>query len=201
MMKNIILFILCLTLLSYAKCENCEQLKYYIETAVIETDSGSIRLAFFENEAPVHAENFKSLVKSGYYNGKIFHRVISDFVIQAGRDSLTGYSSLEPEIKKIHFKGALAAARMGDDINPGRRSDGYEFYICLKPLPDLDDKYTVFGRTAEGFETVKKISSAKTGTNDRPMKNIVIKKAYMDFWFDQERFDFDENKRRKADGQ
>jgi cyclophilin family peptidyl-prolyl cis-trans isomerase len=199
-MKDLILFILCFSIAAFAKCDNCEQLKYYTETAVFETDSGKIRLAFFEQEAPEHVKNFKELVRSGYYSGKTFHRVISDFVIQAGRDSVTGYSSVEPEIKKIHFRGALAAARMGDDINPGRRSDGYEFYICLKPLPDLDGKYTVFGRTAEGFETVKKISAAPTGKGDIPLKEITIRKAYLDTWFDYEKYEYFENSRRNADG-
>jgi len=156
----------------------------------METDSGIIRFTFFEKDAPEHVENFKNLVRIGYYDGKPFHRVISDFVIQAGRDSSSSYSSLEPEINRIHFKGALAAARMGDEINPARRSDGYEFYICLKPQRELDGKYTVFGRVAEGFDTVKRISEAETDGTDSPLKDILIKKTYTEKYFDAEKYGF-----------
>lgn len=189
-MEKIVFFILAITVILCADSYRCDKQKYYVESAVFETDSGKIVFTFFEKEAPEHVGNFKDLVASGYYDGKIFHRVIKDFVIQAGRDSLTSYSSIEPEIKKIHFKGALAAARMGDDINPARRSDGYEFYISLKPLPDLDGKYTVFGRTAEGFETVKKISNAQTDETDRPVRDIYIEHAYLDTFFDAEKYEY-----------
>ncbi|MBN2857761.1 MAG: peptidylprolyl isomerase [Candidatus Delongbacteria bacterium] len=183
-------FILVTAVILCADCGGCEKQKYYTDSAVFETDSGTIVFTFFEKEAPSHVDNFKKLVRSGYYDGKIFHRVIKDFVIQAGRDSSTAYSSIDPEIEKIHFRGALAAARMGDDINPARRSDGYEFYISLKPLPDLDGKYTVFGRTAEGFETVRRISEAQTDGTDRPVSEIYIKKAYLDTFFDKEKYEY-----------
>lgn len=189
-MEKILIFILATAVILCADCGGCEKQKYYVESAVFETDSGKIVFTFFENEAPEHVDNFKKLVGSGYYDGKIFHRVIKDFVIQAGRDSSSSYSSIDPEIKKIHFKGALAAARMGDDINPARRSDGFEFYISLKPLPDLDGKYTVFGRTAEGFGTVKKISNAQTDESDRPIRDIYIEHAYLDTFFDAEKYEY-----------
>ena len=189
-MEKIVFFILVTAVILCADYAGCEKHKYYVESAVFETDSGKIVFTFFENKTPDHVDNFKKLVSSGYYDGKTFHRVIKDFVIQAGRDSLTSYSSIDPEIDKIHFKGALAAARMGDDINPVRRSDGYEFYISLKPLPDLDGKYTVFGRTADGFETAKKISNAQTDETDRPIREIYIQKAYLDTFFDAERYEY-----------
>jgi cyclophilin family peptidyl-prolyl cis-trans isomerase len=189
-MEKFLIFILVTASILCAGCGSCEKQKFYVESAVFETDSGKIIFTFFEKEAPDHVENFKKLVGSGYYDGKIFHRVIQDFVIQAGRDSTTSYSSIDPEIEKIHFKGALSAARMGDDINPARRSDGYEFYISLKPLPDLDGKYTVFGRTAEGFETVRKISESQTDETDRPVRDIYVKKAYLDTFFDSEKYEY-----------
>jgi cyclophilin family peptidyl-prolyl cis-trans isomerase len=189
-MKKVLFFILIFRLAVFCGCDACGKLKYYVESAVFETDSGSVIFTFFENDAPEHVKNFKELVKSGYYNGKKFHRVISGFVIQAGRDSSSAYSSIEPEINRIHFKGALAAARMGDEINPGRLSDGHEFYISIKPVPELDGSYTVFGRTAEGFETVEKIASSKTDKYDMPVSEIIIKRAYLDTYFDSEMYEY-----------
>jgi len=189
-MKKAFFFTFIFLTVVLAKSIDSDSLKFYTDSAVLVTDSGSIRFTFFENEAPNHVKNFKNLVSSGFYNGKTFHRAVKDFVIQAGRDSSTSYSSIDQEISKMHFKGALAAARQNDDINPARRSDGYEFYICLKPLPDLDGKYTVFGRTAEGFDTVLKIASAERDKSDRPLKDIYITKAYLETFFDSEKFEY-----------
>ena len=189
-MKKVFFFILIFFTVMTAE-NNCpDSLNFYTESVVLETDSGSIRITFFENEAPEHVKNFKDLISSGFYNGKTFHRIINGFVIQAGRDTATSYNSIDPEISRIHFKGAVAAARQNDDINPSRRSDGYEFYISLKPQPELDGKYTVFGRVAEGFDTVKRISAAETDGNDRPMKDIMIKKTYTEKYFDAEKYGF-----------
>lgn len=189
-MVKVVFLILTYQCVLFCGCGKCDSLRFYTESAVMKTDSGMIRFTFFEKEAPEHVENFKKLVRTGYYDGRSFHRVISNFVIQAGRDSSSSYSSLEPEINKIHFKGALAAARMGDEINPARRSDGYEFYISLKPQPELDGKYTVFGRVAEGFDTVKRISAAETDETDTPFKNILIQKAYLEKYFDPEKYGY-----------
>ncbi len=189
-MRTIFIILTFLWLLSAREHSFADKSDFYTESAVFETDSGNIVFTFFEDNAPVHVDNFKNLVKSGYYDGKAFNRVVPGFVIQAGRDEDTIYRSLDPEIDKIHFRGALASARMGDEINPARRSDGYEFYISLKPQPDLDGKYTVFGRTASGFETVEKIASAQTDENDRPEKNILINRTYLETFFDAERFEY-----------
>ena len=196
-MKVTALIIFIFQMISFSQCGKCDSIKYTVSSAVFETDSGTMRFTFFENEAPVHVKNFKELVSSGFYNGKTFHRVIPDFVIQAGTDSSTVQSSIDPEINKIHFKGALAAARLNDDINPKKRSDSHEFYVCLKPLPDLDGKYTVFGRTVEGFETVKKIVSAPRDSTDNPLEEIKIKKAYLEKYFDTEKYEFYKNKKEK----
>ncbi len=109
---------------------------------VIETDSGSIWIRLYD-ETPVHKENFLKLARAGEYDGTLFHRIIRDFMIQGGdpyskdpaKKSLAGQGgpgyTLEPEFRRpfIHKKGALAAARQGDDVNPDRRSSGSQFYI------------------------------------------------------------------------
>ncbi|MFO7811133.1 MAG: peptidylprolyl isomerase, partial [Candidatus Delongbacteria bacterium] len=188
--KNVIIIILFLAVLSLAGEFKKSREDFYTESAVFETDSGSFTLTFFKKSAPEHVKNFKDLVSSGYYEDKSFHRIVPGFIIQAGRDEDTPYSSIDPEIEKIHFKGALAAARMSNDINPAKRSDSYEFYISLKPQPELDGEYTVFGRVAEGFETVKKISESATDENDEPVNDILIKHTYLQKFFDREKYDY-----------
>lgn len=95
------------------------------------------------DETPIHRDNFLKLVAEGYYNGTLFHRVIRDFMIQGGdpdsvnapSDKMLGVGgpdyTLQAEICDglFHRRGALAAARQGDDVNPERRSSGSQFYI------------------------------------------------------------------------
>lgn len=109
----------------------------------LETSMGRIVVALY-NDTPIHRDNFIKLVKEGYYDGLLFHRVINEFMIQGGdptsRDADStamlgsggpGYT-LPAEIKfpeHYHKRGALAAARTGDSTNPNRRSSGSQFYI------------------------------------------------------------------------
>ncbi len=110
------------------------------EVAVIETDYGSIVLKFYDEDAPKHVANFKKLASQQFYDGTTFHRVIKNFMIQGGdpnsKDSDPrndgqggpGYT-IPAEIKRFHKRGALAAARLGDAINPQKASSGSQFYI------------------------------------------------------------------------
>lgn len=108
----------------------------------IHTTLGDITVRLYD-ETPLHRDNFVKLVKEGYYNGTLFHRVIKDFMIQGGDPDSKGAPAekqlgvggpgytIEAEIKPelIHKRGALAAARQGDEVNPERRSSGSQFYI------------------------------------------------------------------------
>lgn len=108
----------------------------------ISTTLGDIIVRLYD-ETPKHRDNFLKLAREGYYNGTIFHRVIRDFMIQGGdpdsRDPRPGAQygvggpdyTIEAEIRPelIHRRGALAAARQGDEVNPERRSSGSQFYI------------------------------------------------------------------------
>lgn len=109
-------------------------------TVSISTTYGTIRVKLYD-DTPVHRDNFINLIKSGFYDDISFHRVIKDFMIQAGdpetkknkaglSDTLTTYT-LPSEFRSEHFhkRGALAAARQSDDINPEMRSSGTQFYI------------------------------------------------------------------------
>ena len=109
---------------------------------LLQTNLGDITLRLYD-ETPQHRDNFLRLVREGYYNGTLFHRVIRDFMIQGGDpDSVNAPAgkrlgvggpdyTLEAEIHPalIHKRGALAAARQGDEVNPERRSSGSQFYI------------------------------------------------------------------------
>lgn len=108
----------------------------------IETTLGNIVVRLYD-ATPVHRDNFTKLVREGYYDGTLFHRVIKDFMIQGGNPRSKGSAAdmplgegspdytLEPEFRKglFHKRGALAAAREGDKTNPERRSSGSQFYI------------------------------------------------------------------------
>ncbi len=112
-------------------------------TLKIQTSMGDIVVRLYD-ETPLHRDNFLKLAKEGFYNGTLFHRVIRDFMIQGGDpDSIgapagkqlgtggPGYTipaEFKPEL--IHKRGALAAARLGDEMNPRRESSGSQFYMC-----------------------------------------------------------------------
>jgi peptidylprolyl isomerase len=113
------------------------------ETIVlIETEYGNIKIRLY-NETPIHRDNFIKLANDGVYNGTIFHRVINNFMIQAGDPTTSAQFSTENADTTLlqstlkaefiagfyHRKGALAAARMGDAVNPEKRSSGSQFYI------------------------------------------------------------------------
>ncbi len=136
--------------------------------------------------APQTVANFEKLVRHGFYKGIAFHRIFSHTLVQAG-DPLSRHSdrakvgtqgpgyTLPPEIRARHTAGAVAMARLPDSINPARRSNGSQFYICLKPMPDLDGKYTVFGHVTEGLDALDQISTRPADSNDNPTERIVIK--------------------------
>ena len=113
-----------------------------MEKVKITTSLGNITVRLYD-ETPLHRDNFLKLAKEGFYNGTLFHRVIKDFMIQGGDPDSKGAPAgkalgmggpdytIEAEIKPglIHKRGALAAARQGDEVNPERRSSGSQFYI------------------------------------------------------------------------
>ena len=139
-------------------------------TVNIETTEGNIKVRLF-NDTPLHRDNFVKLAKEGYYNGLLFHRVINDFMVQGGdpnsKDAPAGKRlgeggpgyTVEAEITEpvhIHRRGALAAARQGDQVNPERRSSGSQFYIVTgkKYAPEE------LSKMEQQLENMKKESTA-----------------------------------------
>lgn len=152
----------------------------------ISTREGNIVL-LLSDKTPKHKENFLKLTKEGFYNGTTFHRIIEGFMIQGGdldsKDSIPGNDGMggpgytvPAEIVSglSHKYGALAAARMGDNVNPEKASSGSQFYIVEnhEGTPFLNNGYTVFGQTIEGLDVVDKIAKQPKDTRDRPLTNI-----------------------------
>lgn len=133
--------------------------------------------------APLTCKNFRKLVSDGFYDHTTFHRIIPQFMIQGGdpnsksNDRATygqggpGYT-LPPEIKLKHDLGAVAMARLPDSVNPGRESNGSQFYICVAPCPSLDDQYTVFGHVIQGMDIAVKIAGQPRDSRDNPLTRL-----------------------------
>lgn len=147
---------------------------YQIE---FDTTMGKITLDLHPDNAPGHCKNIIGLAKIGYYDGIIFHRVIKDFVIQAGCPQGTGTGGPGYQIDQefndtLHVAGTLSMARTQDP-----NSAGSQFFLCLGRVPHLDNQYTAFGQTADdgSTQTVLKIGDVQTGAGDRPVEDVTIK--------------------------
>ncbi|MFA7116373.1 MAG: peptidylprolyl isomerase [Bacteroidales bacterium] len=156
---------------------------------LIKTTMGDIKVQLYK-ETPKHRDNFVKLASEGFYNNILFHRVINGFMIQTG-DPLTkdaknsahfgtggpGYTipaEINPALN--HIKGALAAARQGDQINPEKASSGSQFYIVQdeRNCAQLDGQYTIFGKTLDGLDIIDEIAEVQTNNRDCPLNPIKI---------------------------
>lgn len=154
------------------------------ELAKLETDYGNI-LIWLYYQTPKHRANFLNLIKAGFYNNSIFHRVINDFVVQGGKrgaDWTGGTPALiDAEIITglTHAYGAVGAARTSDEVNPERKSSGSQFYIVenVNGTHGLDTAYTVFGQVIDGMKAVGEIAEVATDENDRPIEDVWLRKA------------------------
>ena len=155
----------------------------------IKTTDGTMTVKLYA-ETPLHRDNFVKLARSGFYNGLLFHRIIKGFMIQGGdpftKDSTKiaqfgtggpGYTiPAEIVAGKTHKKGALAAARRGDQVNPAKESSGSQFYIVQdeEGCKHLDGEYTIFGEVVDGLTVIDKIASERTDMRDRPIRKVEI---------------------------
>lgn len=152
----------------------------------IDTPQGEIKLVLFD-DTPRHKDNFLKLTREGYYDGTTFHRIIDGFMIQGGDPNTKdddpsndgsgnpGYT-IPAEIVPAHKHvfGSVAAARLGDNINPEKASSGSQFYIVENKngTPMLDEAYTVFGQVIDGLDVVEKIAEQPKSGRDRPLTDI-----------------------------
>ncbi len=154
------------------------------EIVRIQTDFGDIMIWLHE-QTPLHRKNFLSLVKQGFYDGLLFHRVIDGFMIQGGDPLGTGSGgpgyTIPAEINSslTHIYGAVAAARLGDDSNPQKNSSGSQFYIVENPTgtPHLDMNYTVFGQVISCMGVVEAIAAVPKNSSDKPLQDVVMTKV------------------------
>jgi cyclophilin family peptidyl-prolyl cis-trans isomerase len=152
----------------------------------ISTPFGELKLILFD-DTPLHKANFLKLARQGYYNNTTFHRIIDHFMIQGGDGNSKdadpandgagdiGYripAEILPQYR--HVRGAVAAARKGDQENPEKASSGTQFYIVEnhQGTPHLDNRYTVFGQVIAGLEVVDQIAVQPKGPMDRPLTPI-----------------------------
>ena len=150
---------------------------------VLQTNQGNIEIKLFNDIAPKTVENFTGLIKKGYYDGLIFHRVIKSFMIQGGDPTGTGSGGaslwggkFEDEVTpnvKFDKAGILAMANAGPNTN------GSQFFITTVPTPWLNMHHTIFGEVVNGYDMVTKIENVKTGPGDKPMEEQKIIKAYI----------------------
>jgi peptidyl-prolyl cis-trans isomerase B (cyclophilin B) len=150
----------------------------------IEMENGkTIKVELFPEVAPNTVNNFIELVKKGFYDGVIFHRVIKGFMIQGGDPQGIGvggpgysikgeFSSNKVNNPLKHSRGVISMAR---SMMPN--SAGSQFFIMHQDSPHLDGQYAAFGEVIEGIEVVDEIANTKTGVQDKPVEPQMMKKV------------------------
>ncbi|WP_295156635.1 peptidylprolyl isomerase [uncultured Brachyspira sp.] len=156
------------------------------EHLFIETDFGTIEIAFFPDKAPKHVETIKKLANEGFYNGTLFHRVIPGFMIQGGdplskqpNRALHGTGGpnfvIPAEFNDVSHKRGICSMARGQSIN----SAGSQFFICVADSTFLDRQYTVWGEVVSGMEAADKIVSLKRDANDNPIQPAKMNRVYV----------------------
>jgi cyclophilin family peptidyl-prolyl cis-trans isomerase len=144
-------------------------------TATITTTAGTMTAELFADEAPKTVNNFVFLAREGFYDGVIFHRVISGFMIQGGDPTGTGrggpgYRFDDEPVKRPYKRGTLAMANAGPNTN------GSQFFVMHADY-GLPPNYTIFGKLTDGEEVVDAIAGAATGAQDRPVEPVTIERV------------------------
>ena len=144
----------------------------------METTAGSLHIGLLPKSAPNTVFNFVELVRKGYYNGLVFHRVVADQLIQGGCPDGTGRGGPGYTIPD-EFAAGLAHTGKGifSMANAGPNSGGSQFFITLAATPWLDGKHAIFGHVTDGMDVVETIGKIETGFGDRPSEPVVMMKV------------------------
>lgn len=154
------------------------------EVFVLETSLGTMVFQLFEKDAPRTVENFRKLVREGFYDGRPFYRVVQGHVIQTGDGGESGRPTVPDEFNaNKHVAGALGLAH---DKEPNTGST--EIYVCLAPRPHLDGRFTVFGQIVEGMDVLQKIGAVPVNEKfleggvafHEPKEPVLIRKARLE---------------------
>lgn len=156
--------------------------------SILMEDGSAIKVELYPDVAPNTVNNFISLVKKGFYDGLIFHRVIPGFMIQGGDPNGNGTGGPGYDIKGEfssngfkndlkHTRGVISMARAS---HPD--SAGSQFFIMHEDAPHLDGKYAAFGKAIEGMDVVDKIASVKTDYNDKPINEQKIRSMTVELY-------------------
>ena len=156
--------------------------KYQNPTAIIDTSKGIIKIELYLDKAPITVENFVKLAEDGFYDGMIFHRIMDNFMIQAGymypdgstKQSPYGNIEFEYNESALHIDGAISMASTGAGVGGSS-----QFFICDGAQPFLDGNYAVFGVTTEGIDVVRDIADddhdgSSPAGGGRPLEDIII---------------------------
>ena len=155
-----------------------------VEMVKIEMENGKeILIELYPEKAPITVANFEKLVKQGFYDGLIFHRVIKGFMIQGGDPEGTGMGGSDEKIKGEfarngvnndlkHTRGVISMAR---SMMPNSASS--QFFIMHEDAPHLDGDYAAFGKVVKGIEVVDEIADVQVDFNDKPLETQVMKKV------------------------
>lgn len=143
--------------------------------AVFDTSMGEFKVELYEDKAPKTTGNFIKLVEEDFYDGLIFHRVIDNFMIQAGCPLGTGTGGPGYTIKDEFGEGLTHDSEgILSMANAGPDTGGSQFFITLVETPWLDGKHAIFGKVIEGMEVVREIGKVETGARDKPVQDVVI---------------------------
>ena len=149
-------------------------------------DYGTMEVELYPNIAPNTVNNFIALAKKGYYDGLTFHRIIDNFMIQGGDPQGDGtggpgysikgeFSANKVDNKLLHKVGVISMARSTEVDTAGS-----QFFIMTADATHLDGNYAGFGRVIKGLDVLTKLGKVKTGTNDKPAKDVVIESITID---------------------
>lgn len=158
-----------------------------VKATIVVKDFGTIELELYPDVAPQSVYNFCDLARQGFYDGLIFHRVISGFMIQGGDPEGTGMggpgyvikgefaaNGVQNDLK--HTRGVISMARKSQPMD----SAGSQFFIMHQDYPDLDGLYAAFGKVISGIEVVDAIAAVKTDAGDKPLQDVVIESVTID---------------------
>ncbi|CAO1302638.1 unnamed protein product [Diamesa serratosioi] len=150
----------------------------------IESTMGEFSVELYWKHAPNTCRNFAELARRGYYNDTISHRIITDFMIQAGDPTGTGRGGVsiygDSFADEINSDLKHSGAGILSMANSGPNTNGSQFFITLAPCQWLDGKHTIFGRIYSGMDVIKRIGLVETDNNDLPKEPVKILKAKID---------------------